>query len=382
MVRSSIVMVRILYVNLQGRIGGAENSLLLLIKDLRSQFVVIVACPAMTQLSRMLTSIQIGSYQLPEPPKRLSAISALVYWLRTSLRMIKITFKTNPDVIHANSFYAGVPAILAALVTRKKLLLHARDLVNFRFLSKLYGRFSQQIIAVSNAVRDDLIEKGIRPDKIKVVYNGVDKDSFSQSGEAKDSFSTSRYPRKDSFVFAHIGQCVPWKNHILFLKATSNVAKYLHDARFALVGANIFSRGTKYERSVFSYAKSSPIAERIDFVGWQEDMNEVWPQIDCLVHTAEQEPFGRVIIEAMAHRIPVIAVGTCGPSEIIQDHKTGILVPADNVEALSEAMLNVAQDRQLTDRLVNAAFEHTISNFTADKTAAQIQEVYMELLAA
>jgi glycosyltransferase involved in cell wall biosynthesis len=298
------------------------------------------------------------------------------------MRLIEITFRAKPDVIHANSFYAGVPALLTALVTRKKLLLHARDLANFGFISRFYGRFSQKIIAVSHAVKDDLIEKGIRPDKIKVIYNGVDKDSFSQSGEAKDSLSTSRHPGKDSFVFAHIGQFVPWKNHILFLKAASNVAKCLPDARFALVGANIFNRGTKYERSVFSYAKSAPIAERIDFVGWQEDMSEVWPQIDCLVHTAEQEPFGRVIIEAMAHRIPVIAVGTCGPGEIIQDHKTGILVPADNVEALSEAMLNVAQDRQLTDRLVNAAFEHTMSNFTADKTAAQIQEVYMELLAA
>jgi glycosyltransferase involved in cell wall biosynthesis len=295
--------------------------------------------------------------------------------------LIRITLKTNPDVIHANSFYAGVPAILTALVTRKKLLLHARDLTNFRFLSRFYGRFSQKIIAVSHAVRNDLIEKGIQPDKIKVIYNGVDNDSFSQSG-ARDSFDTSEYPGKAYFVFAHIGQSVPWKNHILFLRAASNVAKYLRDARFALVGANIFSRGTKYERSVFSYAKSSPIMDRIDFVGWQENMNEVWPQIDCLVHTAKQEPFGRVIIEAMAHRIPVIAVGTCGPSEIIQNNKTGILVPADNVEALSEAMCKVAQDRQFTGRLVNAAFEHTMSNFTADKTAAQIQEVYMELLAA
>jgi glycosyltransferase involved in cell wall biosynthesis len=376
-------MVRILYVNLQGRIGGAENSLLLLVRHLPSQFVASVACPARTQLTRMLASIQIDSYELPEPPGRLYfSISALVYWLRMSMRLIEITFRAKPDVIHANSFYAGVPALLTAIVTRKKLLLHARDLANFGFISRFYGRFSQKIIAVSHAVKDDLIGKGIQPDKIEVIYNGVDKDSFSQSGEAKDSLSTPGYPGKDYFVFAHIGQFVPWKNHILYLKAASNVAKHLRDARFALVGANIFNRGTKYERSVFSYAKSSPVAERFDFVGWQENMNEVWPQIDCLVHTAEQEPFGRVIIEAMAHRIPVIAVGTCGPGEIIQDNKTGILVPADNVEALSEAMLNVAQDRQLTDRLVNAAFEHTMSNFTADKTAAQIQEVYMELLAA
>ena len=142
-------MVRILYVNLQGKIGGAENSLLLLVRHLQSQFVADVACPARTQLTRVLASIQIDSYGLPKPPNRLySSISALVYWLRMSTRLVEITFRAKPDVIHANSFYAGMPAILAALVTRKKLLLHARDLANFRFLSRFYGRFSQKIIAV------------------------------------------------------------------------------------------------------------------------------------------------------------------------------------------------------------------------------------------
>jgi len=148
-----------------------------------------------------------------------------------------------------------------------------------------------------------------------------------------------------------------------------------------LVGDDIFGRDSNYKSSLLSYAENSTIAERVSFLGWQENMHEVWPKIDCLVHTAEREPFGRVIIEAMAHKIPVIAIGSCGPSEIIQEGKTGILVQPDDIEGLSEAMLKLAQDTQFASRLANAGYEHAISSFSADKTAALIQEIYEEVLA-
>jgi glycosyltransferase involved in cell wall biosynthesis len=221
----------------------------------------------------------------------------------------------------------------------------------------------------------------VSPDKITVVYNGIDNGSFGRAGESGNSSGAPDRHSNGSFVFAHVGQFVPWKNHIVFLKAASHIAADLSDARFVLVGDDIFGRNSAYKRSVLSHARNSPIAEKIDFLGWQENMHEVWPKINCLVHTAEREPFGRVIIEAMAHRIPVIAAGSCGPSEIIQDRETGILVQADDVESLSAAMLNIARDSQFAGWLAKAGYEHATSSFTADKTAAQIQEVYAELLA-
>jgi glycosyltransferase involved in cell wall biosynthesis len=173
---------------------------------------------------------------------------------------------------------------------------------------------------------------------------------------------------------------VPWKNHIVFLRAAEHTARDLPYARFVFVGDDIFGRDWAYKHSVLRYAESSPIAERVEFWGWQPNMDEVWAKINCLVHTAEREPFGRVIIEAMAHRVPVLAANCSGPSEIIQDYRTGILVPGNNVERLSEAMLHVARDSQFAHRMANAAYNHVLSTFTADKTAEQTQEIYRELL--
>ncbi|MCX5638816.1 MAG: glycosyltransferase family 4 protein [Planctomycetota bacterium] len=375
-------MTRILFVSLESSIGGAETSLLLMIKHLRSRFDLSVACPAGGSLSKVLCSMQVDCYRLPTPPRRsyLSLLS-LIYLLKTNGYLIRIAKKANPDLIHANCFYAGAASILAVHVTRKKLVLHARDFTSFGFLAKFLSRFCKKVIAISHAVESTLVKQGVSADKIRVVYNGIDNSFYEQTKQSADMLSTPGPHKNHSFVFANVGQFVPWKKHICFLEAASRIAPSLPNARFMFVGDDIFGRDCDYKNSLLSYARNSSIAERVDFLGWQEDMDVVWPKINCLVHTADREPFGRVIIESMAHNVPVIAVDSCGPSEIIQNGKTGILVKAGDIEGLSDAMLKIAQDTYLAKKLTTTGYEHAFSNFTAEKTAAQIQEIYKEVLA-
>ena len=106
-----------------------------------------------------------------------------------------------------------------------------------------------------------------------------------------------------------------------------------------LIGDDIFRRDWRYKKELLAKVACSEIADRITMRGWSKDMEQVWREVDCLVHTADKEPFGRVIVEAMAHKVPVIAVDCCGPKEIIENNKKGILVPANDVDALSKAML-------------------------------------------
>ncbi len=349
-------------------------------KQLRNQFEINVACPNSGPLSARLSAMQIQWYKLPARPKYpYSSILSCWYWLKTTCGLIKIILKTKPEMVHANSFYAGTASVIAAVLTRKKLLIHDRDLTKFGFLAKLLAHFSKKIIAVSHSVRIALMTEGINPDKIEVIYNCVDSDMLQKSN---NNTPAANQTNKDklAYVFAHVGQFVPWKNHILFLKAAELVGRNMANARFFLIGDDIFGRDSKYKQSVINYAKNSPVADRIEFLGWQENMNQLWPQIDCLVHTAAKEPFGRVIIEAMASRIPVVAVDSCGPGEIIENGKTGILVPVDNVEALSEAMLKIAHDKELADRLANAGFESVVSKFNSDQTAGRIKDIYDEVL--
>jgi glycosyltransferase involved in cell wall biosynthesis len=326
--------------------------------------------------------MQTEHHRLPNiPTHAYSSLRGIAYWLKTTCCVIRIVLRANPDIIHANTFYAGMVSLLAAIVMRKKLILHSRDLANFGRFTKLYNRFCRKVIAVSHAVRNALVDQGVSSDKVEVIYNGVDKCSLDRSEGNRTLFIPQNTDESSPFVFAHVGQFVPWKNHIVFLRAASHVARDLPEARFVVVGDDTSGRDSAYKCSVLNYAANCVIAERVSFLGWQDKMCEVWPKINCLVHTADREPFGRVIVEAMAHRVPVIAVGTCGPSEIIQNNKTGILVQVDDVKGLSEAMVRIARHREFADALANAGYEHVMSSFTADKTAARIQEVYKEVLA-
>ncbi len=383
-------MARILLVNSEGGIGGAETSLLLLLKHLCARFVLSVACPAPSPLSAAVVSLGIEHHAIPEPPglshgspcrgvpiamfrvggPRAAYEAATVYSLTRAIR------RTGANLIHANTFYAGAVSVVAAFVTRRRLLLHARDLADFRILARLFGRCSKCILAVSHAVRRALISRGVRPDKIEVVYNGLD----SRYPGPHEAFRSAR--KACHFTFAHVGQFVPWKNHAAFLQAAAQVAPELPQAQFAVIGDDLFQRDRIYKREVYKLAERSSAADRIQFWGWRQNMEEVWPAIDCLVHTAEREAFGRVVIEAMAHRVPVIAVASGGPAEIIQGNRTGLLVPPGDLRALIEAMLRVARDRDLADRIAGAGYHHVLSNFTARQTAARVQEIYESVLSA
>jgi glycosyltransferase involved in cell wall biosynthesis len=258
---------------------------------------------------------------------------------------------------------------------------HARDLADFGILVRWYGRYADRLIAVSGAVKKELVSCGVRPEKIEVVPNGLDLTVLRFPRTDGDAAGPRPVPGED-FVFAHIGQFAPWKNHDIFLRAADRVACDLPRAQFVIVGDDLFGRNSLYKRSLHYWARYCAAADRIHFWGWRTDMEDVWPAVDCLVHTAETEAFGRVIIEAMAHGIPVIAADRGGPAEILQADRTGVLVPPRDVEALCRAMLRVARDARFAGALAAAGRRHVRSHFAASQTAARIQEIYEQVLSA
>jgi glycosyltransferase involved in cell wall biosynthesis len=373
--QTSPKMVHVLFVSLEGRIGGAETSLLLLVKCLRRDFHITVACPAKNDLANRLAEMQITSLNLPEPPG-LSHLSStwLVYFIKASFELAKIICKVRPTIVHANSFFAAMVSTLPTLLTGRRLIWHARDLGRSRLALGVCSLFCKRIIAVSGTVKDSLIRQGVEPVKIDIVHNGIEVDNCQPGIRTR--------PNGDTVTFANIGQFVPWKRQNLFIEAACRFIQKGGQAEFVLIGDDIFGRDCKYKAELLDKIRKCQIAKRITYLGWQDNIDKVWGQIDCLVHTANREPFGRVIIEAMAHKIPVIAPDNCGPAEIIQDGKTGILVKSGDIEQLTDAMLKVAGSKGFAMRLASAGYRQVTSHFLAERTADRIRKIYEQVLAA
>lgn len=370
---------RVLFVNLEGAMAGAETSLLMMARALHPYCDVAVACPASGPLSVALAAYGIRSWALPVSP-RASYRSPLrgVYWMRATGGLIRAVRTFRPEILHANTLYAGVLCPLVSAVTGTPFVLHIRDLGNVATFCRLCSSRARGVIAVSGAVRDALVRNGVRPDKVRLIHNIV-------AGEepARRSFGWARLrPPDRPFVFASVGQFVPWKKQTLFLDAASRAAAQLPDCRFLVVGDDLFGRDGRYKQQIVRMARRSVAAGQIEFTGWVKDMELLWSRIDCLVHTADREAFGRVVAEAMAHRVPVVAVNAGGPAEIVRDGVTGLLVPGDDAKALAAAMLRIAKDPALAGNLATAGGEYAASTFTADATVRQLTALYREVLAA
>lgn len=376
-------MMRILFVHLNGCMSGAEQSLLLLVKHISKMHDVVVACPDNGTLSDKLAHLSIPTVAIaPLPKRRLRSPATLVYGIKLAHRLYRLIRRVEPDLIHANSFYAASVVVTAGALRRKPVVVHARDFVGFPLLSRVLGHLSKRILAVSQAVKDDLVGQGVPPEKIEVVYNGVDVEA-SWAGDTLPAESGAEGGTTGKeLVFANIGQFVPWKNQKVFVEAAVNTSQHLAHARFLLVGDDLFGRDGVYREGLIELAARASLdcGTGIELVGWQQDMRAVWNRIDCLVHTATREPFGRVLIEAMARGIPVIAFDACGPREIITNGDTGILAESGNVGQLVDAMIRVATDRPFAETIARNGYHSVSSRFSQRETARAVERVYREVL--
>ncbi len=362
---------KVLLVNLEGRIGGGEKSLLGLVRHLRDRYELSVACPCRGGLFKEVCGLDVRCQSIPQPPRcSFFSVEWLVYWMISSLRLLQIVLKTKPHVVHANNLVAGIVSVVATFFTGRKLLVHSRDLCRFGFLERFVFKFCAGVIAVSETVKDRPGLSGGDSSLVKVIYSGVE-------GHASIASTSKSIQRdKDGFVFANIGQFVPWKNQAVFLRAAELVSREIQDVKFFLVGDDVFGRETAYKRFLLHRIKESSLGGKVILTGWRSNMEGIWREVDCLVHTAQREPFGRVIVEAMLRKVPVVAFDACGPGEIILSGQTGILVRAGDERELARAMIRIYRERHYVERLVCNGYEYAKSHFTASRTANEVGRVY------
>jgi len=358
---------RVLYVNYEGRMAGAEHSLMFLLRHLRDRVNVTVAAPEGSDLLRWCKEEGFVCESLPASGR--GNVLSKRRCFQTLLCIRRIAKRVRPDIIHANNFHAMAVTSLSCGLGESRLVWHARDLPRQGNLTRWCIRRAKRIIAVSKAVKHRLVELGARNEKIDVVYNGVDPITPIVSNMEADY---------SGLTFSCVGQIIRWKNQEAFLDAADIVHRQYPKARFLLVGSNVFGRRDSYEAQLRRRIESQ--CSYVQNIGWQKDMNPIWRMTDCLVHTARMEPFGRVLIEAMAHGRPVVAFVSGGPAEIVEDGKTGFLVPFGDVQGLSEAMLRIARNGDLATSMGQAAGLRVQEHFGADKTAEGVMDVYRNVL--
>jgi glycosyltransferase involved in cell wall biosynthesis len=122
------------------------------------------------------------------------------------------------------------------------------------------------------------------------------------------------------------------------------------------------------------------VASRVRFLDWRSDVGALMAAADVFICPSRHEPLGNVVIEAWAHRVPAVAAASAGPAALIEDRKTGLLVPVDDASALADAANAVLQDASLAATLVDAGYHAYDADFTERSVVTQYREFFERII--
>lgn len=370
---------RILYVNHVGLMSGAEKSLLRLLEGLdRNAVEPFLACPS-GPLQDAATDLDIPGLEIEVlRPRRQSGLLRLLAmaWqgMTSSAQLREITRRQQIDLIHANSLVAAL--ICTGRRPLVPVIWHARDLRAPGSLVKRVLRRVSAVVAISRAVQEWVQTFGPRV-PVPCIGNALGPDDRHVARpRAKVREDWEMAP--DTPLLGNVGQLVPWKRQDLFLRVGAEVIRQRPQTRLVVVGSDMFAEHPDYVAGLRTLAAALGIAEHVVWAGSCADMPSVLGALDVLVHTAEREPLGRVIMEAMAVGLPTVAFAEAGPAELIEDGVSGVLVPEGDIATMAEAVGRLLANLQFAVQLRDGALQRA-HTFDARRQAAQVVEVYRKL---
>jgi len=283
-------------------------------------------------------------------------------------------------LIHQNNGF-DVAAILAARWSGIPLVAYQRGREWNSSLVRRLAPLATRYIANSQVTRENLLELGISPAQVNVVYPPVDLENFDADRPAAPELRRPAFgiPAQAPCV-GIVGQLQAWKGHKLFLRAFAQVLRTVPEAWACIVGAPPVG-GEAYEHELRELAGALGIAHRVVFAGFIADVPSALQLFDVVVHASiEPEPFGRVIAEAMAMRKPVVASDEGGPREIIDHGRTGLLFPRGDEGALAESVVSLLREPARAMRIAEAGYSDMRQRFSATQHVRLIEEVYADVL--
>lgn len=359
---------KILVINNSSKISGAELSLLSLLDALRDHYIFIVAIPNEGDFYRELTSLRykVHCFKMLRFSKKKNILSKFKYFLNLLHTSFKISFyvrKNKIDLIYLNSNQSAVYSILIKLLTKGKIVWHVRDKVNNKLITKVLAHSATAIICVSKYIYDQL---PAYKEKKHLVYNGIDTDLWRPHISQKNSNS-------GKLLVGNVGQLIPWKNHNDLLNVIELVILEIENVHFLIIGDDLFNQNPQYVCQIKESIANKNINEYVSLIGNQKDILNYINQIDILIHCAANEPFGRVVVEAMALQKPVVAYNTGGIKELVVDNRTGFLAPYNDYATLAKKLIILLKNENLRNEFGLQGRQEVEKKFTVNNYTNKIQ---------
>lgn len=348
--------------------GGTERQMLELVRRLdRRRFEVHVACfrregNLLPLAERHAASVT--EFPIPNLRSRatLRAAAAFRRWCRE--RQLAILHTSD---LYANVF--GLPNAAAAGVPVR--IANRRELNPDKSLGQLLAqrvayRFAHRIVTNSRAGAARLRREGIGRHRIVQVPNGIDLGSFFPSRERAAA------PRR----IVSVARLRPEKGHDVLIDAAGVVFREFPDAALSIVGDGPLNH------QLAALVSERGLGGRVRLSGHSDAVAATLREHDLFVLASRSEAFPNSVVEAMACGLAVVATRVGGIPELVDDGRTGLLVPAGSPGALAAALLRLLREPALARALGDAARAHIVSRYSFDRMVGQFTDLYLTELGA
>jgi len=299
--------------------------------------------------------------------------------VQSAHELARFVRKHEIEVVHAHLARDYSLAAYAARRNRNTKFVVTRHVL-FR-LHRLHRQTlarAHQVIAVSNAVARELRKERVtRDDQITVVHNGIDTNRFAQvlDGFDRAEFLRSKGLPADAPLVGSIGELRSLKRHGDFIRAAAIIAQGFPATHFVLAGVDTSPAG-EVRKQLDQLVAELQLNDRFHFLGWLDEAEKLLAALDVFVSASETESFGLAIAEAMAAGTAVVATATEGAREVIDDEKSGLLVPIADPARLAEAIARLLASEEQRKEIGRRAQNEVARRFSLQRMVDEIEQIY------
>jgi len=305
------------------------------------------------------------------------------HYLPNLFKIASYLKKNRIDLIHLNNSPDQTDWLLVSKMSCRKVVSHLRfpwsPTRARKFLADRYDR----IIAISDYVAGRLDAVGVSRGNVVTIHDGIDVGQLEKSDVTASDIRKEFGIPPGAPILCEIGNIRRWKGQHVAVEAMRHLVGRHKDARLFIVGEISNSpKDVEYLKELKELAGKCGVDKNVVFTGYRKDALSILSQSDVMVHTSIfPEPMGRVILEGMVFRKPVVASNHGGPVEILEDGKSGFLVEPGNPETLAERISFLLENGDAARRIGEAARERVEEKFGIGSNMKRLEEVYDSLLA-
>jgi glycosyltransferase involved in cell wall biosynthesis len=244
-------------------------------------------------------------------------------------------------------------------------------------------RRADALVGVSAFVAESMIAMGFQAKKVSFVLNSIDLSGWSpevDDGLIRKEFGIS----PNAPLLAIISRLFYWKGHTELIKALTSVKAEIPNIKLLIVGEDdprgMPGRKISYTAELKSLVSDLGLTEQVIFTGFRRDIHKILAASDLFTMPSFEEPFGMVFLEAMAMKKPVVALDSGGTPEIIEDGKSGLLSPPQDIEQLAINIVQLLYDPALRLKMGEYGRNRIEQYFTPERMACDIGQIYQKLI--